>query len=72
MHWEQWVTPILVMYLEVTVLDDTASCQLHSSFQQAVGDRRAILQETGLLSRAQRHVGPGFGHTAQSNPKKCV
>lgn len=50
------------------MLDDTASCQLHSSFQQAVGDRRAILQETGLLPRTQRHVGPG--HTAKSSPQK--
>lgn len=70
MHGELCVTHILGAYLEVTVLDDTASCQLHSSFQQAVGDRRAILQETGLLPRAQRHVGPGSGHTAQSNPPK--
>lgn len=52
------------------MLDDTASCQLHSSFQQAVGDRRSILQETGLLPRAQRYMGPGAGHTAQSSPQK--
>lgn len=69
MHWELCVTPILATYLEVTVLDDTASCQLHSSFQQAVGDRRAILQETGLLQRAQRYVGPRSGHAALSNPQ---
>lgn len=52
------------------MLDDTASRQPHGSFQQAVGDRRAVLQETGLLPRAQRHVGPGSGHAARSNPQK--
>lgn len=46
------------------MLDDTAGCQLHSSFQQAIGDRRAVLQEMGLLPGTQRHVGPGSSHTA--------
>lgn len=55
------------------MLDDTASRQPHGSFQQAIGDRRAVLQETGLLPGAQRHVGPGSSHTAWSNPQKtCV
>jgi len=60
-------------YLEVTVLDGAASRQPHGSFQQAVGDRRAVLQETGLLPRAQRHVGPGCGRAARSDPPEtCV
>lgn len=42
-------TPSGPTYLEVTVLDDAAGRQPHSSFQQAVGDRGAILQEQGLL-----------------------
>lgn len=37
------------MYLQVTVLDHAPRPQLHSSFQQAVGDGRTILQELGLL-----------------------
>lgn len=42
-------TPSGPTYLEVTVLNDAAGRQPHSSFQQAVGDRGAILQEQGLL-----------------------
>lgn len=47
------------------MLDNAAGCQLHGSFQQAVGDRRAVLQETGLLPGAQGHVGLG------QHPKNC-
>lgn len=57
------MTPVPATYLEVTVLDNAAGCQLHGSFQQAVGDRRAVLQETGLLPGARAR---GTGAT----PKK--
>lgn len=48
-------TPSGPTYLEVTVLDDAAGRQPNGSFQQAVGDRGAVLQEQGLLSGGWAH-----------------